>query len=163
MYTATQLRRLTMAHRSAKMTKEQRVFYFTIGFGSIVAVLANPPGSMLWMAIINVLGIGLVSLSIIGRRIFTNRQESGLRFELKQISCVATGLLGVSLPILAISLFPTSLMTALYMHIMGIILVTHALLHTSSLFPQKPSLTFRARSGHSDTPLSDLAPLKIAA
>jgi hypothetical protein len=133
----TQLGTRFFAQKNNSISREKRGFYFISGFGIILATVATPPDSMLWMAAINAFGIGLIVLSILGKRLFATRAESGFLLESKQISSILTGVIGVSLAIVAIAMPVTSVLVVFYLHTLSILLVTHALLDADSLLGVK--------------------------
>ncbi len=159
----TQFNARIFAPKNSKINMEQRGFYFTVGFGIIIFAMATPPESMFWMAALNVVGIGLVILSILGKRLFSTQKESGFFLEPKQFSCVMTGLTGILVSVAAIGFPPSSPLLAFFVHLSGILLVTHAILDAESLLGRKPKAAIH-RLPTNEGPASDslTAPKKAA-
>lgn len=106
----------------------QRVVYFALGFGLIVTAMADPPATMTWMAIGNGLGIILVMLGILGKRLLPEMSGSHWIQEPRLITNTIGLLLGVGVSIIAIAQPPVATIWAAYAHFVAIALVTQAII-----------------------------------
>ncbi|MDH5547035.1 MAG: hypothetical protein OEZ43_15695 [Gammaproteobacteria bacterium] len=132
MNTLTQNASKFMSPKNSMMNMEQRGFYLVLGLGIVVMAMAFPPVSKLWMATINITGIVLVMLSIVGKRMLATRKENGTWLEPKQFTSIATASIGIALSVLAIASPPVSTSIAAFVHILGIFLVIHSILDAGS-------------------------------
>lgn len=163
MNTVTQFNTQFFANKNSKMNMEQRGFYFTVGLSGILVAMANPLESMFWMAALNVVGIGLVTLSILGKRLFSTRKESGFLLEPKQLSCIVTGITGIAMSVAAIALPPASTLLAFFIHLTSVLLVIHAILDADSLLQRKPAPEIhQLPTDEGITPIHLAEPMKAA-
>ena len=144
MNAAIQHKSIFTLNSNAMTNMEQRGFYFSVGFGLILVAMIDPPISMLWMSIANILGIGLVTLSILGKRFMPSKSEGGFWIEPKKVTSVFGVVLGVGLSILAIASPPISTAWAAYVHLVSIVLVVHSIIGFDCFLKVKPDSSVKA-------------------
>jgi hypothetical protein len=125
-------------------TSVQRLTYFVLGFGLIVTALMDPPATTAWMALANTVGIALVVVAIMGKRIMPEMRGSRYLREPRIISNSTGLMLGLGISVFAIAQPPVITAWATYMHIVAIALVTQAIIGYDFLMTQKKA----AQSGH---------------
>ena len=106
----------------------QRSVYFVLGFGLIVTAMVDPPISTKWMAIANGLGILLVMLAILGKRIVPVMQGTPALAEPRLVTNTTGLLIGLGVSILAIAYPPVSTTWAAYAQITAIVLVIQGII-----------------------------------
>lgn len=106
----------------------QRGVYFVIGFGLILTAMVDPPVSTKWMAIANGMGILLVMLAVLGKRIVPVMQGTPILAEPRLVTNTLGLLIGLGVSILAIAYPPVSTTWAAYVHTAAIALVIQGII-----------------------------------
>jgi len=140
MNTATQFKNFFTTNASQNNNMEQRSFYFISGFGIIIIAMVNPFVMMPWLALINILGIYLVTISILGLRFQIARPGKNSWAIPKKLTCSVSAIVGVGLSVWAIANPQISTTLAAYLHLIGITLVTHAILGFDSFLTGKSNV-----------------------
>ena len=105
-----------------------RGVYLGLGFGLIMTALLAPPITTTWFAIANGVGLSLVFLAILGKRLIPVMEGSRFIHEPRAVTNTVGLLLGLGLSIAAIASPPVATIWAAYAHLAAIALVTQAIL-----------------------------------
>lgn len=125
-----------------------RTVYFGLGFGLIVTAIVSPPITTTWFAIANGLGLTLVFLGIIGKRLLPLMQGTRFIHEPRAVTNTIGLLLGLGVSVATLISPPVATIWIAYAQLVAIALVTQAILGYECL------MTASSSSWHGDKPVN---------
>ncbi|MDH5727674.1 MAG: hypothetical protein OEZ58_01695 [Gammaproteobacteria bacterium] len=141
----------------------QRAVYFVLGFGVIVTAMADPPATTIWMAIANSIGVLLVSLAILGKRVIPVLQGSRFIRQPQVITNTIGLLIGLTVSIVAIAQPPVATIWAAYAHLVSIALVTQAIIGYEGLMQVSTPIVRGSSPNKPDDVVTEMPTLSKAA